>query len=164
MVAAAYGPPKQKIFSIDSSVEWVKIVKNNASCEAKVAAGLLSMEHVDVGPIGEWGVPVGNTARDRWHTYSQAISKHQDVKFDVVLVDGRFRIACVIHSFLSNPDAIVLIHDFFEPHHHETYKKLLSVADVVARAGTLVQLKKKSEIKSKALKHMYVTHITDTMR
>jgi hypothetical protein len=87
-------------------------------------------------------------------------------KYDVVLVDGRFRVACVLDTFLVNPAADVLIHDFFETeyHHHDHYKILLSVADVAERVGTLVKLKRKSSVPRAELMLMYAVHINNHVR
>jgi protein O-GlcNAc transferase len=165
--AAAFGPKNMKITSVDSSLEWINKVKQDERCVAKISRNELQIDHVDIGPIGAWGRPLQTVEESKgaWYLYSQAITLAGE-KYDVVLVDGRFRVACVLNTFLVNPTADVLIHDFVETeyHHHDHYKILLSVADVAERVGTLVKLKRKSSVPKAELMKMYAAHINTHLR
>jgi protein O-GlcNAc transferase len=160
IVAAAFGPSHMNITSVDSSEEWITSVKQDSNCKAKIAADQMKIDHIDIGPVGAWGHPTQavQESKGAWYLYSQAISMAGG-KYDMVLVDGRFRVACVLNTFLSNPSAQVLIHDFLQPEHHVHYKALLAVADVVQRVGTLVKLKKKSGITQMELMKMYAAYM-----
>jgi hypothetical protein len=160
IVAAAFGPSHMNITSVDSSEEWITSVKQDSNCKAKIATDQMKIDHIDIGPVGAWGHPTQavQESKGAWYLYSQAISMAGG-KYDMVLVDGRFRVACVLNTFLSNPSAQVLIHDFLQPEHHVHYKALLAVADVVQRVGTLVKLKKKSGITQMELMKMYAAYM-----
>lgn len=153
-VASAYGPPQLNISSVDSSIEWINKIKENKLCSLKLARNLLHMDLVDIGSVGMWGFPTNEEKKEAWHLYSQSISL-TNTKYDRILVDGRFRVACVLYSFLSNPQARVLLHDFFHYDHHEEYKILLQVLDIVKYVDSLVELKVKNNVRYSEILNMY---------
>ena len=160
IVACKTGPPALTVTSVDSNQEWVDIVLSNPNVAVKTTGKLLQMSVVDIGPVGSWGFPTQSAADSKgaWYMYSQAISM-TGKSYDLVLVDGRFRVACLLNSFISNPKASVLIHDFFDPGHHHAYAALLTVSDVVDRADTLVALRPKAGVRKEDLMKMYATFI-----
>src|SRR5262249_24928875 len=91
-----------------------------------VESGRIVVRYVDVGPVKKMGRPQDPARRDDWPTYSQAPwQDYQDAPPDVVLVDGRFRVACVMQAVLHGAPTIV-IHDFWSrPHYHEVLRFLV---------------------------------------
>jgi len=64
-----------------------------------------------------------------------------------VLVDGRFRCACLAAAFLAAPGARVLVHDFYDLSHLSSYQEpMLRFAAVTGRADTLVVLARLPEV------------------
>lgn len=118
------------------------------------------MKVVDIGPVRVWGYPnqTAEESKGAWYMYSQAISM-TDKQYDLVLVDGRFRVACLLNALITNPKASVMIHDFYEAAHHKAYKALLDVTEVVDRADTLVALRTKAHVRKEDLMKMYATYI-----
>jgi len=160
ILACKTGPPALTVTSVDSNQEWIDIVLSNPHVAAKTTDKLLQMSVVDIGPVGNWGYPTqtADASKGAWYMYSQAISM-TGKSYDLVLVDGRFRVACLLNSYISNPEASVLIHDFFDPGHHHAYAALLNVSDVVDRADTLVALRPKAHVRKEDLMKMYATFI-----
>ena len=61
----------------------------------------INLNHVDIGPLKEWGNPLNEESKFKWHNYSEAIiSVAKTNNIDLVLVDGRFRVACILTSLL----------------------------------------------------------------
>ena len=141
-----------------SSIEWINKIKANKLCSLKLARNLLHMDLVDIGSVGMWGFPTNEEKKETWHLYSQSISL-TNTKYDRILVDGRFRVACVFYSFLSNPQARILLHDFFHYDHHEDYKVLFQVLDIVNYADSLVELKIKDHVNRTDLLNLYNTYV-----
>jgi protein O-GlcNAc transferase len=158
MVASRYGPENLSITSVDSSQEWLDIVANNSYSSDKIRKGQLNLRFVDIGPIGDWGFPTlsEKESKGAWYLYSQAITMVPG-PFDLVLVDGRFRVACLLHTLVCFPSAKVLIHDFFEKVHHLAYNVLLQVTKVVDRSDTLAVLERKDGVSNEELMKMYAT-------
>lgn len=121
------------LLSVDSDAAWLARV-----AQANPGARLVQ-HHADLGPCGEWGWPLGPTepviAWRYWGAPWLAMPQA-----DLVLVDGRFRIACALaaHGRLA-PDGHVAVHDFWP---RQAYRDALApFFEVVGSAGTLVLLR-----------------------
>ncbi len=73
----------------------------------------------DLGPVREWGIPTDRRYRARWPSYVKA-GWEGNFQPDLILVDGRFRVACSLEALLRQKnDFRLLIHDFpFRPQYH----------------------------------------------
>jgi hypothetical protein len=70
---------------------------------------------------------------------------HPAVVADVVLVDGRFRVAAALKALWHIDDAsVVLIHDWTP--RKEAYGRVLAYYDVVDKVDTLIVLARKSDV------------------
>jgi len=102
------------IVSVESSVDWVDSVRSAASHHA----GTLHLLLADIGKTGDWGRPVDRKAVERWHLYPEIgwrRLRELGLSPDVVLIDGRFRVACFCVSLLSsNPGTVLLFDDYVD--------------------------------------------------
>ncbi|GHU10622.1 hypothetical protein FACS189449_00440 [Alphaproteobacteria bacterium] len=135
------------VISVDSSKEWFDhmvadfpVIKNNENSVR------LSLHHVDIGKIKGWGWPEDSSGRARYPNYSSSVFSIEDAKnSDLVLVDGRFRVACILSVLLNTkPDTIIMVHDFWNREH---YHSILKYVDVVDRVDTLGVFRRKKEAK-----------------
>lgn len=101
-----------RVTSIESDAAWLRAV---AACPDVQAAGV-ELVHVDIGPTGKWGFPVGFDHATRWPDYPRALG---DRTPDTVLVDGRFRVACAMNALARLDDGFVLlVHDYNRRPHY----------------------------------------------
>jgi hypothetical protein len=103
------------ITAVDSSKEWIMKVRSEAPIADGIRSGRISIKHVDLGLVGAWGYPLVRNA-DKERKYSKAIIGATPVP-DVVLVDGRYRVACALQTTLEAvqngwPHLILMIHDY----------------------------------------------------
>jgi hypothetical protein len=71
-----------------------------------------TLQYVDIGPTGSFSVPKDPT---RGTNYIRAIKSTHDV----VLVDGRWRVACAMSAFpFVAPSGRLMIHDFGRAWYH----------------------------------------------
>ena len=103
-----------EILSVDSSKVWTDKVRA-ALPDSRDA----SIEYVDCGPLGDWGRPLDYTRRDSFQRYTDFLwsgERHPDL----VLVDGRFRVACFLTSLQkAEPGSVILFDDYRDrPHYH----------------------------------------------
>ncbi len=124
----------QSIISIDSNESWSRQVQE--TCAQKPRDAQLTLYHVDIGPVGDWGSPSDPATRDRWpdyHTKPWALSGMREADF--YLIDGRFRVACAMQTLLRTPaSALIAMHDFsVRPNYH----KVLEFVREIACADTL---------------------------
>ena len=121
---------------------------------------------VNIGISGPWGYPVFtwfssnlDTARaarfsqstdsrlQRWKGYPAAPWKFLQQRMlepDVILIDGRFRVACALESFLRlGPKSTcnILVDDYADRPH---YKSIEEFGDLVAMHGRMAQFRKAS--------------------
>src|SRR5215471_21461854 len=114
-----------------------------------VASHRLHFIHIDLGPVRDWGIPSGESQIRSWPKYYAAPYLRLDWEFDLILIDGRFRVPCLLTAALCAPDGCrILIHDYRLRHNYSIAEKYF---DTFQSAGTLSLLKKRTKINNRAL-------------
>lgn len=112
--------PDKRIYTVENDRAWID--RLHAWFVGHPPASMPLLHHADVGPTRQWGHPVDETAFRLWPAYVQAIWDHPDfLAPDVVLVDGRFRLACLLTAALRTQKPLaVLVDDYIDrPGYHE---------------------------------------------
>ena len=120
----------RSVTSVEGSRVWADKIRNGS------LPSNVNFRYVDIGPTKAFSWPVQtNTTRSR--EYIRAIDEVPPQ--DVVLVDGRWRVACALRARhrLTAPNGVVLVHDF----DRREYQVLLGPFRQVARKGNLVALR-----------------------
>jgi hypothetical protein len=111
--------------AVDSDKNWILNIKNN-SCDSKN----LEISHIDLGKLKTWGTPQGYEYRHNFKKYLNAIWE-KSFKPDLVLVDGRFRVACFLTSLLNADEGSIIIFDDYtlRPEYHivEFFEKPIEI-------------------------------------
>jgi len=104
-----------RIMAVDSSAEWIAKV----ALETEIFRERLRIEEVNLDEIAAWGYPTTYRHRSRFRDYVASPWRH-GVKPDLVLIDGRFRVACFLHSLLNAEPGTRIIFDDYNnrPHYH----------------------------------------------
>ena len=137
-----------KIYSVESSKEWIDQMNRSYKIitESK-KSGRLALIHANIGPTGGWGIPINeNSKSELFLKYSQEVfEKYPDAKLsDVVLIDGRFRVACFLNTLLNTKlDTIIMIHDFWNRANYHIIKNFINIVD---GADTLMICKRNGNI------------------
>lgn len=102
------------IQSVDSSADWIAEVRRRTAAAERPPR----LTHVDLGPLGDWGRPLGYGARRLIPSYLEA--PWQGEAPELVLIDGRFRVACFLHGLLvAAPGTGLLFDDYANrPYYH----------------------------------------------
>lgn len=121
---------KSWVISIDSSKDWLE--KVGSACSDNITKP--ELKFVDVGPTGDWGVPIDPSTKSRWPAYHTDVwSIPKSMNADLYFVDGRFRVACfaqiVIHCSF---DAIIGFHDFSSRSQYHHIRKIAREIAVAA--------------------------------
>ncbi|MEM7665846.1 MAG: hypothetical protein AAF250_08310 [Pseudomonadota bacterium] len=98
----------------------------------------LTPHPVNIGPTGDWGRPIDKTASTNWPAYcSTAWTHYRDDSLptpDVILIKGRFRVACFLVSMaFAKPGAGILFDDYFDRPHYHIVEKHFSPVDKAGR-------------------------------
>ncbi|GGW40723.1 tetratricopeptide repeat protein [Vreelandella hamiltonii] len=136
---------------VESDAKWVNALKEKLGDKCQ-------LEAVDIGPTKEWGFPVSMQQSSKFPAYSKAIEQHQQA-FDLILVDGRFRIACtmtaiqhILESAAVPQDARLFIHDFWN---RPQYHVVLQFLDVIEKSETAGVFKLKPELKTADIQNIW---------
>lgn len=153
-LAAEY--PLACIDCVETDPEWIEAIQNHLRSGCVVRAKAIRFHFADIGPTREWGFPHDDSFKSRWDSYFLEVWKKIDAVPDLVLVDGRFRTACALCSFIScSRDTRVAVHDFYDQtDYRKNYSLLESVADIEKKAENLVIFRKRpdfSNMKAMAL-------------
>ncbi|WP_342594594.1 CDC27 family protein [Salinicola lusitanus] len=125
--------PNKHITSVENDAAWARNMDRYIE-----SADLLSrpnIMHVDVGETGLWAKPKNDAKWRNFHRYPTQAWHHDDfVHPDVVLIDGRFRRACFITTFLMiEKPTIVLFDDYTDRHYYHEIERLAEPTETVGR-------------------------------
>lgn len=133
----------QPITSVESSQEWIKFVSNLPLVNQLIQQRVLKFIYIDINADNHHlGYPKDDSKKELWPEYSRSIltvSPYQKPK--MVLIDGRFRVACALHTLsMIETETPVLIHDYRDRPHYHCLTQFYTIVD---RCETFVALKKK---------------------
>jgi hypothetical protein len=128
---------KANIFAVESSLDWLNQMRKYLVFRY-FENKRLHIFQVNIGPTRDWGYPEIDNDQNLFEAYSSNIFEAIDSKaIDLVLIDGRFRVACILKTILScykNKNMKILIHDFWS---RNQYHIVLKYLDVVKRADSI---------------------------
>lgn len=104
--------PGRTVFAVESDAAW--LADMSAFFAAHPPAADLRLHHADIGPTREWGHPADDRRIRRWPSYALSVWDRPDFLHpDVVLIDGRFRVACLLTTaFRCTRPVTVLFDDY----------------------------------------------------
>lgn len=145
------GQGVRALTSVESDKAWLETLVRNSLLRHFFLKQRWFPIHADIGATGEWGYPTSRMPRASWLRYHAASWEAMpDTAFDLILIDGRFRVACFCQSLLrcGNSDVKIIMHDFWNRPH---YRIVLEFADAVDRAHSSVVLRPKPDLDWKKL-------------
>ena len=140
----------RRIVSVDSDQTWVRKISDRIAAERSTVD--IELIHCDIGRTGEWGMPTDYGQVANWPQYfvqpwGRFLTANDTP--DLIFVDGRFRVACVLYSLLNlcirrpTKAARIMIHDFS---YRPFYGRILEHASIVATANSLVVVRERPDI------------------
>lgn len=153
-VASTY-PNLQCYKGIDSSKDWIEQVSKEDTIAKLFEKGIAELKYVDIGKTGRLGYPVDNTTFTLWPKYSnEGFAKcHARANHRLVLLDGRFRVACFCKLLLAmDQEEASKTHMLIHNYRWEAYHVIEEFADLIEMHGGLALLQKKSNADPTSLK------------
>lgn len=128
--------PGATVFSVESDKNWAAMIEGYF--EAHPPAAKVFMHPVHIGRTGKWGAPVNHAGWRRYRLYPVSVWDRQNFKQpDVVLIDGRFRPACLLTTMLRTTRPVtVLFDDYTEREKYHVVERWIPVAE---RRGRMVR-------------------------
>lgn len=141
-IYASKSPMIKTIDSVESSQKYIDDnLKPNADIVMALSANKLRFHVINIGETIDWGFPKDKSKKHLWPDYSRSVFS-ENRNYDLVLVDGRFRVACTLNCLLHTPDnCTIIIHDY-RPHYHIVLRFL----EIKDRVDTLGVFSKKHNI------------------
>lgn len=131
LFAGGLGVPS--IYSVESDPQWMARIQTGFKRRFGAKSGKLLTIYADLGPTGEWGYPNDSSHASKWPDYALApwrlLAQHQQSP-GVVLIDGRFRVACFLTTLISAaPGTVILFDDYLNrPQYHVVEQHCLRIA------------------------------------
>ena len=123
------------ILSVETDGEWANAVRNDLS---DIETTLI-LEHCDLGPVRKWGFPVSyDQAKNFWLYVTQtwSIAQERNMVPDVILIDGRFRVACFLYSLLcARVGTTILFDDYFDRPYYCEVERYCDITEKAGRMG-----------------------------
>lgn len=144
------------IYSVESDKNWIDYLRSWRIISSQESAKKVFFHIVNIGKTKEWGMPVDESRKDFYPTYSSDIFTLIDKKtIDTIFVDGRFRVACILAGAINCPQATILVHDYTFRNEYHVVEEFLDIKETV---DTLVVLKLKKDCNIDKLNKAYESY------
>lgn len=125
-------PTINKIISVEGNKRWINKCREINILSHAEKCGRLSFRHVEYNATDNWSHPQSMNDKHLFPPYSEPPSEHNDL----VLIDGRFRVACGLKLWKNiSTNTIVIVHDYLDrPQYHildQFYERIDSVDTLV---------------------------------
>ena len=125
--------PSKLVIAVESDRNWA--LKLQLQLDQANLPSPAIVWHVDIGLTGRWGRPVSDEGWQKYHRYPLSVWSEPFFRHpDVVLVDGRFRAACMVATALRITRPVTLLFDDYadRPAYH-IVERLAAPVQVVGR-------------------------------
>jgi hypothetical protein len=123
------------IISVDTSKEWVE--KVGQYVQSKETNLLLN--HCDLGVVGDWGRPVNRDQSQSFWRYMVTpwqVARSKGLIPDIVLVDGRFRVASFLYSLIcARLGTLIMFDDYLNREDYFVVEKFCQLKEKHGRMG-----------------------------
>lgn len=133
--------PVRRIYSVASDLEFLRAVHRKLLAAGTSADKYVPL-HADIGPTGAWGRPQDTNHATLWPLYARtpwaAMADQGDVP-DLILIDGRFRVATFLISVMLAPKGCtILFDDYFDRPAYHVVERYLKPAQAAGRMARFV--------------------------
>ena len=129
----AAGLPGKLIFSVESDRAWALALQTRIDLANLPSP--VTIQHTDIGPTGRWGRPLDDSHWHQYHHYPLRIwSEPWFRQPDLILIDGRFRAACLVAACLHvTRPTTVLFDDYTDRPAYHVVERLVKPVRTVER-------------------------------
>ena len=160
--AAKLGVP---LVTIESDESFLRAVEEKCTGPSRLDQRRpMTFIHGDIGATGPWGKPVlPFIARPRrWSNYPLAPWETFGPSFraDLILIDGRFRVACALAVVLKQPEGnwTLLVDDYLN---RPEYQRIEEYADLVGMHGRMAEFVARSPVEASRISRALQTFSSD---
>jgi len=108
-------------FSVET--DWKYFLEISEKLESYILNRKAWIFYCDIGPVKEWGYPINDEPDQRFLRYSffpWVQAERMAINPDLILIDGRFRVASFLSSYQrALPGTVILFDDYYtRPEYH----------------------------------------------
>ncbi len=123
----------KQVFTVENDLSWAANMIsyiNQASLPSPAV-----IHTVDIGKTGPWARPLDDTNWRSFHKYPLSVWDREDfVQPDVILIDGRFRVACFVAAVMKiSKPTIVLFDDYGDRDFYHDVERLAKPVKMIGR-------------------------------
>ena len=116
-----------RIISVDTDKKWINKVDISKNKKR------IDINWIDLGEIENWGRPKTYEYRRHFIDYISNVWTF-DLKADVILIDGRFRVACFLYSLINaKVGSFIIFDDYINRPHYHVIEEILEVYENCGR-------------------------------
>ncbi|MFN3525825.1 MAG: hypothetical protein ACK4YU_07020 [Paracoccus sp. (in: a-proteobacteria)] len=121
------------IISVESDLKWARDLRQEIETADPFASVVI--HHADIGPTGAWGRALDDRAWQRFHLYPNGVWDQPFFRHpDVVLIDGRFRTACLMAVMMRITRPVtVLFDDYIDRPRYQLIERIIRPVLTVGR-------------------------------
>jgi len=120
-----YQNTNAKILAVDTSKKWIDIVKSKIN-----ELDRIQIDWIDLGELGDWGTPISYKKRAFIRNYLESIWIKNN-KPELILIDGRFRVACFLYSLLkAMPNSKIIFDDYKKIPHYQVVEEFIKPTEI----------------------------------
>ncbi len=121
------------VFSVESDAAFLAQMQGYFAKNPPLAN--LHLHHGDIGPTRDWGHPVDDSQFRKWPDYPNSVWARPDFMHpDLVLIDGRFRVACMLTvMFKITRPVTVLFDDYLDRNAYHSIEDLIRPTAMIGR-------------------------------
>jgi hypothetical protein len=144
---AAILPNIKHVYSIESDKKWLDKLQQQLKGNSKITYIYVDLK----SKPNNWGYPGQGSNEEDWKKYSSQFEQIDDTKrkqVDILLIDGRFRVACCLKCFEAiSSNCIISFDDFLN---RPKYHVVLDFFDIIdyTRNNRMVMLRRKNGVKA----------------
>ena len=118
---------QSNIISVDTDKKWIDTIHvSNKSSRIK-------LNWINLGDVENWGRPKSYDYRGNFIEYISNVWNFNQ-KADVVLIDGRFRVACFLYSIINaKTNSIIIFDDYNNRPHYHIIEEVVPIYEICGR-------------------------------
>lgn len=131
----------KKIVSVESDSKWIEYLRTFETIK-QAEKNILSFEYINIGEVGDWGTPLEENKKELFPNYSSKVFNGTN-NYDLVFIDGRFRVACTMQTILNcGNDVTIIMHDY---NNRPQYHCILEFLNIIYTLDTMAVFKIKPD-------------------
>ncbi len=148
------------VFSFETDVNYCRFIESKLAETGEHKN--VTVIHVDIGPTRDWGWPELNADEAKFPNYLWApinSMKVEHFKPDLILIDGRFRVATFLSCLMEFPGVEIIFDDYVDRNHYHIVEEVIKPYKRVGRVALFKaprRLSRKRILRSLSLIHDYV--------